>query len=201
MEIVKRAIRLGFDGVMIDGSTLPYKENIKLTKQVVTYAHKHNVSVEGELGVLDVADDDAETSGKAKFTDPVQAKEFVLLTGVDSLAVSIGTNHGVNKYVGEPKIRYDILKKIEKRLEKKRRKPGTLPERCKYCEVLGMCRRPESEGWRCYNGCILINQELEEKYRGLPKGCWRCKYLKKCRRPKEEGWKCYNGCRKIKKRA
>ena len=116
MEIVKRAIRLGFDSVMIDGSTLPYKENVKLTKQVVAYAHKRNVSVEGELGVLDVVDDDAQTSGNAKFTDPKQAKEFVLQTGVDSLAISIGTNHGVNKYIGEPKIRYDILKKIEKEL-------------------------------------------------------------------------------------
>jgi len=116
MDIIKRAIRLGFDSVMIDGSTLPYKENVKLTKQVVNYAHKRNVTVEGELGVLDVVDDDAETGGNAKFTNPVQAKEFVALTGVDSLAVSIGTNHGVNKYVGEPKIRYDILKKIEKEL-------------------------------------------------------------------------------------
>ena len=60
LDVVKRAIKLGFDGVMIDGSTLTYKENIKLTKQVVTYAHKHNVTVEGELGVLDVADDDEE---------------------------------------------------------------------------------------------------------------------------------------------
>ena len=116
MDIVKRAIRLGFDGVMIDGSTLPYKDNIKLTKQAVTYAHKRNVSVEGELGVLDVVDDDSWGTGNTRFTDPVQAKEFVALTGVDSLAVSIGTNHGVNKYVGEPKIRYDILKKIEKEL-------------------------------------------------------------------------------------
>ena len=116
MEIVKRAIKLGFDSVMIDGSVLPYKENIKLTKQVVSYAHKHNVTVEGELGVLDVVDDDSIAHGNQKFTDPIQAKEFVSLTGVDSLAISIGTNHGVNKYVGEPKIRYDILKKIEKEI-------------------------------------------------------------------------------------
>ena len=116
LDIVKRAIRLGFDSVMIDGSTLPYKENVKLTKQVVNYAHKRNVTVEGELGVLDIVDDDAEAGGNAKFTNPIQAKEFVELTGIDSLAVSIGTNHGVNKYVGEPKIRYDILKKIEKEL-------------------------------------------------------------------------------------
>ena len=115
-EIVKRAIKLGFDSVMIDGSTLPYKENVKLTKKVVTYAHKNNVSVEGELGVLAIANDDGLLSDGERFTDPKLAKEFVELTGVDSLAVSIGTNHGVNKYVGEPKIRYDILRKIEKEI-------------------------------------------------------------------------------------
>ena len=116
IEVIKRAIKLGFDSVMIDGSVLPYTENVKLTKQVVAYAHKNNVSVEGELGVLDVVDDDTTAHGNAKYTDPVQAKEFVELTGIDSLAVSIGTNHGVNKYAGEPKIRYDILRKIEKEL-------------------------------------------------------------------------------------
>lgn len=116
MEIVKRVIKLGFDSVMIDGSTLSFKDNVKLTKKVVTYAHKHNVSVEGELGVLAVSNDDGLLSDGERFTNPIHAKEFVELTGVDSLAVSIGTNHGVNKYVGEPKIRYDILRKIEKQI-------------------------------------------------------------------------------------
>ena len=115
-EIVKRCIKLGFDSVMIDGSTLPFKENVKLTKKVVTYAHKNNVSVEGEIGVLAIANDDGMLSEGERFTNPVQAREFVELTGVDSLAVSIGTNHGVNKYIGEPKIRYDILRKIEKEI-------------------------------------------------------------------------------------
>jgi len=115
-EIVKRVIKLGFDSVMIDGSMLPFKENVKLTKKVVTYAHKHNVSVEGELGVLAISNDDGLLSEGERFTNPKQAKEFVEFTGVDSLAVSIGTNHGVNKYEGEPKIRYDILKKIEKEI-------------------------------------------------------------------------------------
>lgn len=115
-EIVKRVIKLGFDSVMIDGSTLPFKENVKLTKKVVDYAHKHNVSVEGELGVLAIANDDGKLSDGERFTNPQLAKEFVELTGVDSLAVSIGTNHGVNKYEGEAKIRYDILKKIEKEI-------------------------------------------------------------------------------------
>ena len=113
MGVVKRAIKLGFDSVMIDGSTLPFKENVRLTKSVVKYAHSKGVSVEGELGVLAVANDDGVLSDGERFTSPTQAKEFVELTGVDSLAVSIGTNHGVNKYVGEPKIRYDILKRIE----------------------------------------------------------------------------------------
>lgn len=112
-DIVKRVIKLGFDSVMIDGSTLPFKENVRLTKKVVTYAHKNNVSVEGELGVLAISNDEGMLSDGERFTNPAQVKEFVNLTGVDSLAVSIGTNHGVNKYVGEPKIRYDILKKIE----------------------------------------------------------------------------------------
>lgn len=117
-DAVKRAIKLGFDSVMIDGSMLDFKQNIKLTKKVVTYAHARNVSVEGELGVLAIANDDGVLADKERFTDPVQAKEFVLATGVDSLAISIGTNHGINKYIGEPKIRYDILKKIEKEIPK-----------------------------------------------------------------------------------
>lgn len=116
LSVVKRAIRLGFDSVMIDGSTLPFDKNIKLTKSVVDFAHAKNVSVEGELGVLAVSNDDGLLSDGERFTSPKQAKEFVALTGVDSLAVSIGTNHGVNKYAGEPKIRYDILKKIEKEI-------------------------------------------------------------------------------------
>lgn len=115
-EIIKRVIKLGFDGVMIDGSTLPFAENVKLTKKVVEYAHKNNVSVEGELGVLTVSNDDGHLSNGERFTNPKQAKEFVELTGIDSLAVSIGTNHGVYKYDGEPKIRYDILKKIEQQI-------------------------------------------------------------------------------------
>ena len=116
LSVVKRAIRLGFDSVMIDGSTLPFDKNVKLTKSVVDFAHEKNVSVEGELGVLAVSNDDGLLSDGERFTSPKQAKEFVALTGVDSLAVSIGTNHGVNKYAGEPKIRYDILKKIEKEI-------------------------------------------------------------------------------------
>lgn len=115
-ELVKRVIKLGFDSVMIDGSSLPYNENVKLTQRVVKYAHMHNVSVEGELGVLSVNSDDGRFTDQERFTNPIQARDFIEKTGVDSLAVSIGTNHGVNKYSGEAKIRYDILKKIEKEI-------------------------------------------------------------------------------------
>ena len=111
-NVIKRAIKLGFDSVMIDGSRFPFEQNIKITKKVVGYAHARGVSVEGELGQLNIADDDGK-KGKERFTSPNEAKEFVLQTGVDSLAVAIGTNHGINKYEGEPKIHYDILKKIE----------------------------------------------------------------------------------------
>lgn len=115
-DVVKRAIKLGFDSVMIDGSTLEYKDNVKLTRSVVNFAHKKNVSVEGELGVLAIAEDDEKKSSERRFTSPQQAKDFVEKTGVDCLAVSIGTNHGINKYVGEPKIRYDILRKIQEQI-------------------------------------------------------------------------------------
>lgn len=75
-----------------------------------------------------------------------------------------------------------------------------LPRGCWHCEVLGMCRRPKEEGWKCYHGCMVLNWENERKYEGLPRGCWNCKYLTECRRPKEEGWKCYNGYRVIKEK-
>ena len=91
-----------------------------------------------------------------------------------------------------------LIRWIEESDDRKRYKG--LPRGCWHCEVLGLCRRPKEEGWKCYSGCMLINLELEEKYRGLPSGCWRCKYLLECRRPKEEGWKCYDGCRIIKEK-
>jgi len=75
-----------------------------------------------------------------------------------------------------------------------------LPYNCWHCALLGICRRPKEEGWKCYNGCMIINADNKRKYEGLPRGCWNCQYLKECRRPKEEGWKCYNGCRVIKER-
>ena len=89
---------------------------VKLTKQVVTYAHKRNVSVEGELGVLAIANDDGMLSDGERFTNPEQAREFVALTGVDSLAIAIGTSHGTVKFKGEAKLRFDILEEVEKLL-------------------------------------------------------------------------------------
>lgn len=112
-EVCKTAIDLGFDSVMIDGSSLSFEENIKLTKKVVKYAHKKGVLVEAELGVLSGIEDNV-SSDKTIYTDPTQAKIFVEKTQCDTLAVAIGTSHGAYKFSGKPKIRFDILSEIEK---------------------------------------------------------------------------------------
>lgn len=112
-EVVKRAIKLGFDSIMIDGSMLNFENNVALTKNVVDYAHKHNVAVEGEIGALLKPFDDSQTDAEMRFTNPKEAKEFVSLTGVDSIAISIGTNHGINKNCANSSLRLDILKEIE----------------------------------------------------------------------------------------
>ena len=114
-EVCKKAIDLGFDSVMIDGSALPFDENVKLTKKVVNYAHKKGVPVEAELGVL-AGIEDTVRADKNIYTDPQKAKEFVGKTCCDTLAVAIGTSHGAYKYHGEQKLRFDILKKIEKEI-------------------------------------------------------------------------------------
>lgn len=115
LQVCKTAIKCGFDSVMIDASSLPFEENIKLTKSVVDYAKKRGVQVEAELGKLKGVEDNV-SSNEHLFTDPKEAKLFVEQTGVDSLAIAIGTSHGVNKFVGEAKIRTDILKSIEKQI-------------------------------------------------------------------------------------
>ncbi len=119
-DLCKSCIEFGFSSVMIDGSHLPYEENIKLTKQVVDYAHPYDVSVEGELGVLAGIEEHV-SAEKSHYTDPNQVQDFVKRTGVDSLAISIGTSHGAYKFKlkpGEkvPPLRFDILKEVEKRL-------------------------------------------------------------------------------------
>ena len=116
-EDCKMAIDNGFTNVMIDASSLPFEENINLTKQVVEYAHSKNVTVEAELGVLAGVEDEVSASNDdAKYTNPLQAKEFVERTNVDSLAIAIGTSHGTHKFSGEAKLRFDILSQIEELL-------------------------------------------------------------------------------------
>jgi len=119
-ELCKSCIDSGFSSVMIDGSSHTYEDNIKLTKQVVEYAHQFDVTVEGELGVLAGIEDEVKAE-KHTYTDPDQVEDFVKRTGVDSLAISIGTSHGAYKFKlkpGEsvPPLRFDILDEIEKKL-------------------------------------------------------------------------------------
>ncbi|MBR4899644.1 MAG: ketose-bisphosphate aldolase, partial [Victivallales bacterium] len=113
----KSCVDYGFSSVMIDGSKLPFDENCAQTAQVVEYAHKYDVTVEGELGILAGKEDDVEAA-KHIYTQPEEVEEFVKRTGVDSLAIAIGTSHGAYKFKpgDDPKIRLDILHEIEKRI-------------------------------------------------------------------------------------
>lgn len=110
-ETCKKAIDAGFTNVMIDGSSLPLSDNILLTKKVVKYAHKKGVTVEAELGALSGIEDELQVK-ESKFTDPIQAKDFVEKTNVDSLAISIGTSHGAYKFEGSSKLDIKRLKQI-----------------------------------------------------------------------------------------
>jgi len=126
-ELCKSCIDFGFSSVMIDGSHHPYEKNVEVTCQVVEYAHKYDVTVEGELGVLAGIEDDVQAEHHT-YTEPDQVEDFVQKTGVDSLAISIGTSHGANKFKPEqctrndegilvpPPLRFDILEEIEKRI-------------------------------------------------------------------------------------
>ncbi len=126
-ELCKSCIDSGFSSVMIDGSHHTYEDNVKVTKQVVEYARQYDVTVEGELGVL-AGIEDAVTAEKSTYTKPEQVEDFVKKTGVDSLAISIGTSHGAMKFKPEqctrdargvlvpPPLRFDILEEIEKRI-------------------------------------------------------------------------------------
>ncbi len=114
-EICKSCIDGGFTSVMIDASSRPFAENIKETKKVVDYAHSRGVSVEAELGKLAGVEDAVNVKAEdATYTDPGQVKEFVEATGVDSLAIAIGTSHGAYKFKGEAKLDFDRLEKISK---------------------------------------------------------------------------------------
>lgn len=127
LELCKSCIESGFSSVMIDGSHHPYEKNVELTAQVVEYAHKYDVTVEGELGVLAGIEDDV-SSEVTHYTKPEEVEDFVKKTGVDSLAISIGTSHGANKFTPAqctrnedgilipPPLRFDILEECEKRI-------------------------------------------------------------------------------------
>ena len=116
-ETCKDCIDTGFTSVMIDGSHLPFEENIALTKKVVEYAHDHGVVVEGELGRLAGVEDEINVSAEdSSYTRPDEVEEFVGRTGADSLAIAIGTSHGAFKFKGEPKLRFDILEEVSRRL-------------------------------------------------------------------------------------
>ena len=115
--ICKDCVDSGFTSVMIDASAHPFQENINITKEVVKYAHDHGVVVEAELGKLAGIEDDVKVDAKdANYTDPDQVEEFVQKTGVDSLAIAIGTSHGAFKFKGQPRLRFDILEEVSKRL-------------------------------------------------------------------------------------
>jgi fructose-bisphosphate aldolase class II len=116
-DLCVSCIETGFSSVMIDGSHLPYEENVALTRRVVEYAHRHEVTVEGELGVLAGVEDDVAAEAHT-YTEPDQVEDFVRKTGCDSLAISIGTSHGAYKFKPGQKaeIRLDILKEIETRI-------------------------------------------------------------------------------------
>jgi fructose-bisphosphate aldolase class II len=112
-DICKKCVDDGFTSVMVDGSKHPFEENIALTKQVVEYAHAHGVVVEAELGKLAGVEDNISVDERsAKFTDPAEAQEFVERTGVDSLAIAIGTSHGAYKFKGDPYLDFERLKEI-----------------------------------------------------------------------------------------
>ena len=118
-ETCKDCIDGGFTSVMIDGSSLPFEENIAVTKKVVEYAHAHGVVVEGELGTLAGVEDDVQVEADdAFYTSPEEAYEFVKATGVDSLAIAIGTSHGAYKFKPgqNPELRFDILNEVSEKL-------------------------------------------------------------------------------------
>jgi len=114
-ELCKECLDAGFSSVMIDGSHLPFEENVALTKRVVDYAKSVGACVEGELGKIAGIEDD-KSNEYSSYTDPKLVKEFVERTGVASLAISIGTAHGAFKYVNEPKFAFDILEQIQKEI-------------------------------------------------------------------------------------
>ncbi|MBX5321359.1 MAG: class II fructose-1,6-bisphosphate aldolase [Candidatus Bathyarchaeota archaeon] len=117
IETVSKCLEAGFTSVMIDGSHLPFEENVALTKRVVDLAHAKGVSVEGELGRLSGVEEKTVEEREAVLTDPEEAEEFVKQTGVDALAVSIGTSHGAYKFKGEPQLDFERLRLIREKVD------------------------------------------------------------------------------------
>ena len=168
-ELCKSCVDMGFSSVMIDGSALPYDENVALTKRVVEYAHQHDVTVEGELGVLAGVEDEV-ASEVSHYTKPEEVVDFVTKTGVDSLAISIGTSHGAYKFTPEqctvdpktgrlvpPPLAFDVLAAIEKEHEER------------YLKLLGniednlVFQAGEETVWICRNcGHISVGKEAPQ---------------------------------------
>ena len=171
-EICKSCIDGGFTSVMIDGSKYPFEENIELTKKVVEYAHAHNVVVEAELGKLAGIEDDVKVSAEdSSYTQPEEVEEFVTKTGVDSLAIAIGTSHGAFKFKPgtKPQLRFDILEEIEKRIP-------NFPDRSsrRFFRSAGICEdhqraRRRSEGCHRRSGRSASSggkiRSLQDQYR------------------------------------
>lgn len=118
-EMIKQALDLGFSSIMIDGSLLPFEENIDITKKVVEISHRYNASVEGEIGGIageeGVADTQQDSPEHIPYTDPVEAQQFVAATNVDALAIAVGTAHGI--YHSEPHINFDVIKEISSMID------------------------------------------------------------------------------------
>ena len=178
-DICKKCVDDGFTSVMIDGSKHPFEENIKLTKEVVEYAHSKGVSVEAELGKLAGIEDNINVDARnATFTVPEEAAEFVEKTGVDSLAVAIGTSHGAYKFKGEPYLDFERLKEIHKLI------PDTplvlhgastvLPEFVKKCNEFGgdipMCTGRSGR----YDPHSDKIRRLQGKHRYRSASCYDC---------------------------
>ncbi|MCS7095774.1 MAG: class II fructose-1,6-bisphosphate aldolase [Nitrososphaerota archaeon] len=117
VKTIKECIEAGFTSVMIDGSHMPFEENVALTRRVVEIAHSKGISVEGELGRLTGVEEKTVEEREAVLTDPEEAEKFVKLTGVDALAISIGTSHGAYKFKGEPKLDFERLKSIREKVD------------------------------------------------------------------------------------
>ena len=165
-EIAMQAFRAGYTSIMIDGSKLPFEENIALTKSVVDVCHPGNVPVEAELGRVGGKENDTVAGDNNPFTDPEEAEEFVRRTGCDFLAVGIGTAHGI--YKGTPQVNFEVLRKIRGRLEIPLVLHGTsgVPDnQVRECVRMGMCKVNYATDLR-----IAYTNGVKEFMRSSPEG-------------------------------